>query len=173
MALDDKTLSGGTTIAINMNFLKEKDLNSIKDIITLSRGVTWTSGAGENAVQILFHDKYSLDAAGEGNNHVFNLVDDATLFDHHGDVITFSALKFVYVKNKSADATLLLLGGATPIPICSNLSDIIEIPPGGEFLWTCPTAAGLVLGANKNLKIEHNGDGSDPMPVELVVMGLD
>lgn len=170
MALDDKTLSGGTTIALNMNFLKEKDLNSIKDIINLSRGITWTSGAGINAVQILWHDTWPLP---DGESKVFNLVDDAAFFDHHGDVITFSALKFVYIKNKSADATLLLLGGDTPVPICSNLSDIIEIPPGGEFLWTCPTAAGLVLGANKNLKIEHNGDGSDPMPVELVVMGLD
>lgn len=170
MALDDKILSGQTSIALNMNFLKEKDLNSIKDIITLSRGVMWTSGIGANQVNVLFHDTYPL---GDGANYTFDLYESGTLKDHHGDLLTMTALKFLYVKNNSADATLKLLGGTTPIAICENLSDIILIPPGGEFLWICPTAAGIVTTANKNLKIEHDGTGESTMNVDIVAMGLD
>lgn len=131
----------------------------------------WSYGVGVNAVNIVYADKVTLaDAA----NETLDLFASGSLLDIFGRALTLSAIKFLYIKNNSADATLLVLGTAvTAVPICSDPSDIIEIPPGGVMLWLDPSAAGLVVSTNKDLKLEHDGTGETAMDVDVIAMGLD
>jgi len=170
MAVGDKTLSGQTSIILALNNYKELDFNKLQDSLNITRGENWTSGTGANQVQILFHDIRTL---ADGANEVLDLYESGTLKDQHGDLLTLTALKFLYIKNKSADATLQLFGGTTPVGICADATDIVKVKPGGTFVWIDPSAAGLDVTTNKNLKIEHDGTGSSSMDVEIALMGLD
>lgn len=164
-------LAGKTDVVISLEGKKALDLAATLDELKISSGIDWTFGTGANQVNLLWHDKRTL---ADGANETIAIYSGATEKNAFGDLLTMEAIKFLYIKNKSADATLKILGTAvTAIPICSDPSDIIEIPPGGMFLWTCPTAAGIVTTTNENLKLEHDGTGSDTMDIEIVVMGLD
>ncbi len=132
----------------------------------------WTYGTGAGAVNVVYADTITLaDAA----NTTLDLFASGSLLDVFNIALTMTALKFLYIKNNSADATLLVLGTAvTALPICSDPSDIIKIPPGGDvILWNDPSAAGLVVSTNKDLKLEHDGTGANTMDVDVFALGLD
>jgi len=40
-------------------------------------------------------------------------------------------------------------------------------------LWTAPDATGLDVTTNKNLKLEHDGTGSDDLVYRIVLIGVD
>jgi hypothetical protein len=164
-------LSGATAISIAMKLTANADLNDTEDKLSLSRGVQWTYGTGANQVNVMWHDQRTL--ADEGTETI-NVYDGGTEKDAFGNLLTMTALKFLYIKNNSADASLRILGGTSAdIGICVSNTDIIIIPPGGELLWTCPTAAGIVTTTNKNLKLLHDGTGSSSLTYDIVLMGLD
>lgn len=131
----------------------------------------WSYGVGVNAVNIVYADKVTLaDAA----NDTLDLFASGSLLDIFGRALTLSAIKFLYIKNNSADASLLVGGGvALDLDLFSDTSDQMIIPPGGVMLWLDPSAAGVSTAVNKNLYLEHDGTGSDSMDVDVIAMGLD
>jgi hypothetical protein len=132
----------------------------------------WTFGTGAGAVNLIYADTTTL---ADGANTTLDLYASGTLKDVHNRDLTMAALKFLYIKNNSADATLLVGGGASnDLGIFAATSDILKIPPGGDaILWNDPSASGLDITTNKNLKIEHDGTGSSSMDVDVIAMGLD
>jgi hypothetical protein len=113
-------------------------------------------------------------AIADGANTTLDLYASGALLDVFGTALTMTAIKFLYIKNNSSDATLKVFGGASnDIGIIANTSDIVLVKPGGHFLWDDPSAAGLVITTNKNLKLEHDGTGSSAMNVDVLAMGLD
>jgi len=164
-------LAGKTDIVISLESKKNLDFNTILDTLKISTGIDWSFGVGVNQANLLWHDKRTL---ADGANETIAIYAGATEKNAYGDLLSMEALKLIYIKNNSADATLKVLGTAvTAIPICSDPSDIIEIKPGGFMLFVDPSAAGIVTTTNENLKLEHDGTGSSTMEVEIVLMGLD
>lgn len=138
----------------------------------------WTYGALAKQVEVIYADTITLaQPNGGGETVTLDLFSSEApeLLDIFNRALTMTALKFLYIKNNSADATLKVLGTATTaIPICADPLDIIKIPPGGDaILWNDPSAAGLLISTNKDLKIEHDGTGEATMDVDIVAMGLD
>jgi hypothetical protein len=83
-----------------------------------------------------------------------------------------TALKFLYVKNTHASLILELMGNtALDLLILSGTTDALEIPPGGEFYWSAPTAAGIVVTVNKNLYIASTTAGT--ITYDIIAGGLD
>lgn len=164
-------ISGSTGVIANIINEKALDLSTLKDAIAISELINWSWGTGANQINALFHDSRSL---ADGANETLDLYASGALLDPFGDALTLEALKFLYIKNTSDDASLLILGGVTlDIGICSDTSDIIIIKPSGSFLWMDPSAAGLDLTTNKNLKLEHDGTGSSALVYDILAMGLD
>ena len=131
----------------------------------------WIYGTGAGAVNVIYADKITL---ADGANTTLDLYASGTLLDIFKQDLTMTALKFLYIMNNSADATLLAFGGSSAdIPVLADPSDIANVKPGGHILWTDPSAAGEVITTNKNLKLEHDGTGSDSMIVDVIAMGLD
>jgi len=124
-------------------------------------------------VNVIYADKVTL---ADGANTTLDLYASGAegLLDIFMRALTMTALKFLYLKNNSADATLLAFGGAVlDIPIMGTTSDIEKIKPGGWYCWADPSAAGLLITTNKNLYLEHDGTGSLAMIVDVIAMGLD
>ena len=107
-------------------------------------------------------------------NETLDLYASGSLLDIYNRALTMTALKFLYVKNNSEDATLRMFGlDDVDIGLMTDPNDQINIKPGGVFLWIDPSAAGLDITTNKNLLIDHNGTGTDSMAVDVIAMGLD
>jgi hypothetical protein len=131
----------------------------------------WTYGTGANQVNCVYVDQTSL---ADGANTTLDLYASGSLLEVFKRALTMTAIKFLYIKNNSSDATLQVFGGsANDIGICAATNDIVKIKPGGIFVWIDPSAAGLDITTNKNLKIEHDGTGSSSMNVDVIAMGLD
>jgi len=165
------TRTTGTAGArVDLRAFKAGDLCELQAPIMVEN-MGWTYGTGANQVQVIYQDTITLADAG---TDTIDLYASGTYLDVFNVDLTMTAIKFLYVKNNSADATLQLFGGAAnDLPIVADTSDIVEVPPGGIFVWANPTAAGTVITTNKNLKITHDGTGSDTMDVDIIAMGLD
>ena len=137
----------------------------------LLNSISWSYGTGANAVNVVFADTIPV---GDGATVTIDLNASGTYLDVFTRALTLEAVKFVYIKNNSADATLEILGtGATSLGICKVNTDVITIKPGGTFLWTDPSAAGLDCEPTVALKLTHDGTGGDAMNVDVIIMGLD
>lgn len=173
MAIGSTRLAAQAGAAIDLQAFLAGDLAELKaPVIINNRG--WLYGTGAGRVNVVFQDTITLDLPnGGGETETLDLY-GGTLLDIFNRALTMAALKFLYIKNNSADANLLVFGGVSAdIPICGTNTDVVKIPPGGEFLWLDPSAAGLVITTNKNLKLEHDGTGEDSMDVDVFAMGLD
>jgi hypothetical protein len=131
----------------------------------------WSYGTSANAVQIVYADTTTL---ADGGNSTLDLYASGSLLDVFGRALTMTALKFLYIKNNSSDATLEIGGGAAlDLLLFKDTSDIVKIKPLGVFVWADPSAAGMLVSTNKNLKLTHDGTGSSTMAVDVIAMGLD
>ena len=164
-------LTGSSNITISLQNKKAIDLSTVLESLSVNYGVTWSYGAGANAANILYHDTVTIT---DGSNATLNLKDSGSLEDAFGLALTLTAIKLLYLKNTSSDATLKVFGGVSlDLLIVPSTSDIVEVHPGGVFFWVCPTAAGVVVTTNKNLYLVHDGTGSSSMDVDVVILGLD
>jgi hypothetical protein len=132
----------------------------------------WTRGTGAAQVDVIYQDSISI---ADGANTTLDLYASGSLLDIWLQALTMETLKFLYIKNNSADATLLVGGGASlDLLLFANTSDIVKIPPGGDaILYNDRAGSGILLTTNKNLKLTHDGTGSSAMVVDIIAMGLD
>lgn len=167
-AASSTNLTGKSNIVISIENAKDLDLNTILDTLKISTGVDWSFGTGANQANLLFHDSDSTDDTGK----TINVYDSGSLVTAFGDALTMEALKVLYVKNTHASLTLEVFGGASnDVDILADTSDILEIPPGGMFLFIDPSAAGLVTTSNKNIKFAAKTAGT--ITFDYAIMGLD
>jgi hypothetical protein len=163
-------ISGTIRLNVNLQHQKIEDLGTVVKDLSISDSIPFAYGTGVNQINKLYGVTQVL---ADGANATLNLYNSGTLLDSFGNAVAISALKFLYVKNNSTDATLLLFGGnSADIPICSAATGQIKIPPGQSFIYTNPSAAGLVISTNKNLRIEHDGTGTSTMSVDIIVGGI-
>lgn len=163
-------LTGRTKAVIDLKNVKALDLNEVLDELGIDSGIKWTFGTGANQVNVLFHDKRTID---QGASETLDLNASGTLRDAFGDALTMDAIKFLYIKNTSADLTVSVFGGgALDLLIMGGTTDALQLPPGSFMMWACPTAAGIVTTANKNLKLAVSA-GAGSAIIEVAALGLD
>jgi len=165
---DSTGLMGNSNIILSIQNRKTLDLDIVLDELNVNTGIAWTFGTGANQANLLWHDSRSTDATGE----TINVYDDGTEVNAFGTALTMEAIKLLYIKNTHASLTLEVFGGnSADIAVCADPTDIVEIPPGGFFLWVCPTAAGIATTTNKNLKFATKTAGT--ITFDVVLLGLD
>lgn len=163
-------LTAQLDLTMNLTYTAAKDLSTVTDTISLSRGKTFTNGTGANKANVLFHDQRTL---ADGANETIDL-QDGTLTDTLGTALTMDILRAIYIKNNSTDASLLIGGAvATQLGLFADTSDILTLPPGGEFFMTAPDATGIDTTTNSDLKLEHNGTGTSSLTYDIIVVGED
>ena len=133
---------------------------------------TWSYGTGAGQANVIYQDSISL---ADGADTTIDLYASGSLLDIFERALTMETLKFLYIKNTSADATLLVGGGASnDLLLFAATSDIVKIPPGGDsILYNDVAGSGILLTTNKNLKLTHDGTGGSTMAVYVIAMGLD
>ena len=171
MSTGTTRLNGRAGVVMDISHYLAGDLAESLVKIPLSAS-NWTYGTGANQVNCIHQNTDTLANAAGTSTH--DLYASGTLLDIFGRALTMTALKFLYIKNNSADATLSVGANANHIPLMTTIAtEIWIVQPGGIMLWTDPTAAGTVITTNKNLVILHNGEGTATIDVDIIAMGLD
>ena len=143
-------LTGKTGANCFLEYLGAAEIGTPKIVVSRFSPITWTFGTGANQINVLFQDQRSTDDTGE----TLDLNSGATLKDSFGNVLTMENLKFLYIKNTHASLVLELFGNTSlDLLIITGTTDAIEIPPGGEFYWSAPTALGIDVSTNVKLYI--------------------
>jgi hypothetical protein len=159
-------LTGKTGANIFAEYSGAAEIATPKIVVSRFSPISWTFGTGANQINVLFQDQRSTDDTGE----TLDLTSGLT--DCFGNALTMTALKFLYVKNTHTSLILELMGNtALDLLILSGTTDALEIPPGGEFYWSAPTAAGIVVTVNKNLYIASTAAGT--ITYDIIAGGLD
>ena len=157
-------------LSFGINYQKTVGLGNVSANFGLSKGVTLDDLTPAAAADVVFQDNRTL---ADGTNETLD-IHDGSLSDAFGDAVTIDELKMIYIKNNSADANLLIGGAAaTQLGLFSDVSDVLVLRPGGELLLTAPAVAGIDVTTNADLKIAHDGTGSDSLTYDIIIAGSD
>jgi len=167
-------LTGRTRVIIDLKNVEDlaTKLNPVLDKLDLDVGIKWTFGDQAKQCNVLLHEKLTITQA---ESQTLNLYDTAAsaLQDGHGNDLTMEAIKFLFIKNRSADLYVEVFGGAAlDLLIMSGTTDKLKVKPEGFFLWADPSIAGIVTTTNKNLKFTVAA-GSGEAIIDVVAMGID
>lgn len=162
-------LNGNVGITIGLTLTKSLDLSTPQDNLSKSNKLTLSDTAGAlYPADQLFHDVRTL---ADGANETLDLT--ASLTDAFGATVSFSNLKAIFIQNNSADANLLV-GGAAANPLdlfAASANDILKIPRKGIFYMQYEHADGFIVSTSDQLKIEHDGSGSDALTYDIILVG--
>ncbi len=120
-------------------------------------------GTGANQAQVVWSDSRTITAASD------DILDLSALTDDRG-IITLTAVKLIYIRN-TGTVPINLVGngdwatGPQKLPDTSNY----EIPAGGCWLATNPTAAGWSVGASPKYLTIQNQSGSTSTTYEIIL----
>ena len=159
-------LTGRTGASVFLEYSGAAEIATPKLVLSRFSPISWTYGTGANQINVLFQDQRSTDDTGE------TLDLTSGLYDAHGNALTMTALKFLYIKNTHATLILEIFGNAAlDLLIMDGTTDAVQIPAGGEFYWSAPTAAGIVTTVNKNLFIACTT--AETITYDIIAGGLD
>ncbi len=103
-AVGSTRTSGTAGAAISLNAYLSGDLSEAQVPITVAN-TSWEYGTGAGAANVIYADKISL---ADANAVTVDLYASGTYTDIFNRALTLSALKLLYIKNNSTDATLLV-----------------------------------------------------------------
>ena len=162
-----------TTLVAQIQAQMQKTVLNATPQYTLNHKVedTLSDGTGADKADLCVEVDSSL---GVGANTTIDLA--GSLSDIFGDAVTFARIKALLIENESTDADAVLIvggAGANPWPgPFQDVSDKIEVRPGGAALFFCADATGwpVVGGASDVLKIE-NESGANACSYRITFVG--
>ena len=179
MTVGTTRIMGKAGPIINLAMYLATDLSELAGPLKIE-APKWEYGTGAGAVDVIYADTITLAKSGVATLDLYASSGEDLLLDIFQRALTMEALKFLYIQTRTvdeevpADATLKLFGGeALDIEICGGATEIVVVPPGGAFLWTNPTQAGLDITENMNLYLKDDGSGAAGMKVDIIAMGID
>lgn len=161
-------VTGKLKIKISVAYTKEFDLSTPKDPLSLARQISIGSAVGADyPVDQVWHDRRTL---ADGASETLDLT--ASLTDAFGDTVSFSNLKGMYIRNNSTEAYLRIGGAASnALTLLVTSDDLINLPPQGVMYFQFERADGFIVSIDDQLKITHDGSGSDSLTYDIVLVG--
>ena len=162
--------TGKVMILFNVVSYNDNDLSSVNDKLSFTAGANFADGTAADQANTLWSDTRTL---ADGANEELD-IHDGTISNNFGNPLTLTKLKGLYIRNNSADANLLIGGGATtPIGIFSDAAnDKLKLPPEGENLFIAPNVDGVDVTTNSHIKIAHDGTGTATLTYDIIVIGV-
>jgi hypothetical protein len=120
------------------------DFGTPTSVVNELHTISLASGTGLNSADMRFSDTRTLST---GANEDLDLA--GALTGALGNTLTFLKLKLLYIRASSANTTNITVSrpAANGVPFFSAGSDALVLKPGGVFLFTDPSAAGVTVTA--------------------------
>lgn len=158
------------TVSVLATLTKSLDLAAGSLPLTYTQQQAFTDGAGANKIEAIWHDQRTLAAS---TTEDLDLAGGLT--DGFGDSITFNKVKAVLVKAAAGNTNDVVVGGASSNQWAApfgDVSDKVNVKPGGLFLLTAPDANGLaVVGGTGDLLRVGNGGSGTSVTYDIIVLG--
>lgn len=133
------------TLALHLNGRQTNalDLSTPLDEIVRVYTNLFGNGTGANQINHIFHDQRSTDGTGEDLDLAGGLTSPIS-----GAAITFAAVKFILIYAATANSGNVVISrpAANGLVLFAAANDALAgLKPGGLFLFTDPSAAGLTV----------------------------
>lgn len=170
------SFSATLTAALSWAFTNPLDQSTPRDAAALALTLAeLTNGTGANQANTIWHDRRTLASAASDTIDLYDFGGGTP--SPLGTVIANAAIKFIYIKNRSATATdVLTIGNDSTTAAWNsffNASDTnaITLRGGASLLIAAPDASGYAVADTTNhlLKILNSGAGS--VDYDIVVIG--
>ena len=146
------------------------DFGTTQFPVNYQKGFTWASGVAANQADFFWSDQRTLTT---GANEDLDLA--GSLTSHLGGTVTFARIKAILFFAAAANTTNITISrpASNGVPFLSAASDAFVLLPGGCFLLTNPSAAGIAVTAGTGDLINvANSAGASGVYDVLLVGGL-
>jgi hypothetical protein len=165
-------------VKLSINALKTNalDLSSSTDPLLINWTYSFTNGTGVDQANQFWSDTRSLAATSADNLDLAGVLVSSLGI---GSTITFTKIKGIFIKHKTAaasaamqvggHATLALLTMLNGTPDLDTAQSSINVVPGGGLALIAPNAAGYIVGTEDMLRIYNGGAAS--IDYDIVILG--
>jgi hypothetical protein len=130
---------------------------------------TWTSGTGDDAADLIFHDQRTIAASG---NEDLDLA--GSLVDAFGTTLTFVQIKAVMIVAASTNTNDVEVTrpASNGVPLFLAAGDGISLRPGATFMWVDPTDGGVTVtaGTGDLINVANSSSGTSVV-YDVVIIG--
>ena len=135
--------------------------------VNYQKGITWATGVGLNQCDMVWSDQRTLTT---GANEDIDLA--GALTSHLGGTLTFARMKGLIIFAALANTVNLTVSrpASNGVPFLAAASDAFVLKPGGLFVFTDPSAAGVVVTASTGDLI-NVANGSGTSVYDIFVLG--
>ncbi len=148
--------------------LTNATLGTARDNITLDYTTNLGPGTGAGQANEIYRATRTLTASATEDLDMSGVLADAL-----GVTVALTKVKALVVHAAAANTNNVRVGGGnTTFSLFVSASDIIALKPGGTFVLTDPSAAGIaVANASTDLLTVTNSAGSSSVSYDIVVFG--
>lgn len=153
----------------------QAELGSALDLATASvpldklARLTWASGTGADAADLVFHDRRTLNASANEDLDLAGALTSAL-----GATLTFVELRAIMISAAAANTNNVRVTrpASNGVPLFLAASDGIDVPPGGAFLWACGADGKVTVTAGTGDLINvANSAGGTSVTYDVVIVG--
>jgi hypothetical protein len=165
------TLTTSFTLSVARSFLY-RSANSgpyTDDSNTFSLQDSLSNGTGADQADLLYHTVHTLTT---GSSVLIDM--SGTEVTPFGETIVMARIKTLVIRHNGTAGSITFGGGSNAISTFFGTNgDGIKIQGDGLFMLHAPDATGYVVtaGTAENIRLLHNGDVSDDIDVEIIVIG--
>lgn len=145
------------------------DLATPSALVRVAQQLSYSSGVGAGAADRVWSDTRTIAASATDS------VDLAgSLSDVFGVSLTFARIKTILVRAVVGNTNNVNVGrpATNGVPWLTAVSSAIPVHPGGLFLWSSPTAAGVVVTAGTGDLIDFiNSAAGSSVTYDVVIIG--
>ena len=164
------TLSGKIALNFMLKLWDSLDLTTAKDELAKEYTQLFATGEGANQADMVWHDTRTLGASATEDLDFAGGITNA-----FGVVCTIKAIKAIFIRAAAANTNNVVISrpAVNGLVLFGALSDALAgLKPGGMFLFTDPSAAGLVVtAATGDLLTITNSAGTTGVTYDIVIIG--
>ncbi len=158
-------LTANVVVSAGGTYTNTVDLSTTQSQFNLSRTIALTFGSAVNQANMVFTDARSTAGAEDLD------VSGGALTDAFGVAYTIARMKILIVCAATANTTNVVLGGdVNSVPFLSTAATTATLKPGGCFVLTDPSAAGVVVTAGTG-DIIQVAPSSGTVAYDILIIG--
>lgn len=160
------------SLKLNATLSKALDLGTPIDYVSLNESITMSNGTSTGQVSQMWHDRRTLAASASENLDLAGVLTNA-----FGVTLTFTSIKFIYVKasaaNNAANPVHVIRHTSAGAPLFLAALDGIALLPGAIFMYVSPTTGVTVTATTADMITITNGAGTNSVDYDIVIVGTD
>ena len=167
------TLEGSVEARLAVKYINDTTTSKVTSEVLAGDALgswTITNGTTADKADLLYDTEISLAAAGTST------LDLETLTDRFGVVVDFARIKALHITVETGKDSGVIIGGAASnewLGFLAAAGDKVKIRSGGWLSVAAPDATAYVVTntSSTDLKLAHDGAGSETIKVKLYLIG--